>query len=59
MLPVHFGSIHDRLILYYRAMTRDVTKYDDPDTFCPERFEGQKGADTMDPRNYVFGFGRR
>ena len=44
-----------------RSMLRDESVYPDASTFKPERFmevdpEKQK---LMDPRNYVFGFGRR
>lgn len=41
------------------AMSRDETMYKDPDTFYPERFEGETGSNLLDPRAYVFGFGRR
>ncbi|KAF9816991.1 hypothetical protein IEO21_03756 [Rhodonia placenta] len=43
------------------AMTRDVRTYVDPEVFRPERFQDLPvGAkDTMDPRCYMFGFGRR
>jgi len=38
------------------SMTRDERVYDRPEEFFPERFESK---DTRDPRNFVFGFGRR
>jgi len=38
------------------AITRNPAVYDDPETFCPERFIDQK---QLDPRDMVFGFGRR
>ncbi|KDQ14757.1 hypothetical protein BOTBODRAFT_32517 [Botryobasidium botryosum FD-172 SS1] len=41
------------------AMSRDETTYADPDRFWPERYEGEKGKDVLDPRLFVFGFGRR
>lgn len=45
----------------FRSMLRDESLYPDASTFKPERF---MGADPdrkkmMDPRNYIFGFGRR
>ncbi|KDQ16499.1 hypothetical protein BOTBODRAFT_30835 [Botryobasidium botryosum FD-172 SS1] len=42
------------------AMTRDKNHYEDPDRFWPERFldEGH-GKPNTDPRQYIFGFGRR
>lgn len=40
----------------YRAMTRN--DYDNPDEFCPERFL-EANPDIEDPRNIVFGYGRR
>lgn len=45
-----------------RKMTRDPTLFPDPEAFIPERYledldEGT--ARLRDPRNYIFGFGRR
>ncbi|KDQ13185.1 hypothetical protein BOTBODRAFT_175790 [Botryobasidium botryosum FD-172 SS1] len=40
------------------AMTRDQSVYNEPEKFLPERYEGEGGGD-LDPRLYVFGFGRR
>lgn len=40
-------------------MTRDETYYKDADSFRPERYEGEEGKKTLDPRLFVFGFGRR
>lgn len=37
-------------------MTRDEKVYEDPEIFRPERFET---SGTKDPREIVFGFGRR
>jgi len=45
----------------YRAISRDETAYPDPGSFKPERFL-DLDAETkkrLDPRNYVFGAGRR
>jgi cytochrome P450 len=44
------------------AISRDETAYPDPNSFKPERFLEPVDAETkkrMDPRNYVFGAGRR
>ena len=38
-------------------MTRDTEYYTDPMEFKPERF--MKDPPELDPRNVVFGFGRR
>ncbi|KAH9834581.1 cytochrome P450 monooxygenase [Rhodofomes roseus] len=46
----------------YRAMTRNEEMYSDPDLFCPERFltaSGSPDTEIEDPRNIVFGYGRR
>ena len=40
-----------------RAIARDETIYPDPNSFKPERFLEPKKI--LDPRNYVFGAGRR
>ena len=45
-----------------RAISRDETVYYDPSSFKPERFLEPVDAETkkrLDPRNYVFGAGRR
>lgn len=43
------------------AMTHDEEVYPDPLTFNPERYLGldEEEARKLDPRNIVFGFGRR
>lgn len=43
------------------AMTRNTELYPDPEEFRPERFENMamETADFRDPRNLIFGFGRR
>jgi cytochrome P450 len=38
-------------------MTQNPEFYPNPDQFIPERFLGDQGA--PDPRDAVFGFGRR
>jgi cytochrome P450 len=45
----------------YRSMLRDESIYPDASTFRPERFmeADPDKKKLMDPRNYVFGFGRR
>ena len=42
-------------------MSRDEEMYPDPDQFKPERFMNlsHEEAAEIDPKNYVFGFGRR
>ena len=42
-------------------MLRDPAVFSDPDTFSPERYldSDEATAKLRDPRNYVFGFGRR
>ncbi|KAI0276059.1 cytochrome P450 [Russula aff. rugulosa BPL654] len=43
------------------AMTRDEQMYPEAELFNPERFMNQNGkeADQTDPRDFIFGFGRR
>jgi cytochrome P450 len=38
-------------------MSRDPRNYNNPDKFNPERFLGPEPE--LDPRKYIFGFGRR
>ena len=42
-------------------MTRDEQMYPEAELFNPERFMSQNGkeADQTDPRDFIFGFGRR
>ena len=40
----------------FRQMSRDPEIYEDPESFRPERFIDGK---PLDPRQFVFGFGRR
>lgn len=43
-----------------RAIAHDPEMYPDPHTFDPTRFLPKAGVEMpMDPRRYVFGFGRR
>lgn len=47
-------------ITIYRAMSRDESRYPDPEAFIPERFFDSKGMlNDDDPAEFVFGFGRR
>jgi len=43
------------------GMLRDPQMYPDPERFLPERYEGldKSQLEAIDPRNMVFGFGRR
>lgn len=43
------------------GIAHNTARYPDPDEFYPERFENldKETSDRLDPRNYVFGFGRR
>lgn len=45
----------------FRSMLRDESLYPDASTFKPERFmeADPEKKRLMDPRNYIFGFGRR
>jgi len=43
----------------FRAMTRDETKYPNPDEFRPERFIHEDGSLTSDTMSLAFGWGRR
>ena len=43
-------------------MSRDETRYPEPEIFKPERFltaDGKLDPDANDPYSFVFGFGRR
>ncbi|KAH9917073.1 cytochrome P450 [Fomitopsis serialis] len=44
--------------LWSTFMLHDANVYPDPETFCPDRFNGLYESQE-DPRNIVFGFGRR
>ena len=49
-------------LLAYRAMMRDETMYPDAAAFRPERFMEPTTPEMerkMNPKNFVFGFGRR
>ncbi|KAK0479198.1 cytochrome P450 [Armillaria novae-zelandiae] len=41
------------------AILRDKNLYPHPEVFDPERFMGESQDPVKDPRNYIFGFGRR
>lgn len=46
-----------QLTRHFRWFSRDPRVYTYPETFLPERFLG--ATPEQDPRDYVFGFGRR
>lgn len=51
-----------KLTCYLRAILHDDRMYPEPYKFQPERFISNDGSlrkDIVDPRNFVFGFGRR
>jgi Cytochrome P450 len=48
------------LYLYRSQFFRDPKRYKNPNTFSPERFLASEGVITeTDPREYIFGCGRR
>ncbi|KAK7441016.1 hypothetical protein VKT23_016797 [Stygiomarasmius scandens] len=56
--PVLMVSLTRRWVFHpQRKMSRDREVYADPETFNPERFLGS--SPEQDPRDIVFGFGRR
>jgi hypothetical protein len=60
-LPIEAHS-QTTLMVFLRAMLRDEKLYPNADKFYPERFNEKVDPDIeskRDPRNYVFGFGRR
>jgi len=68
VIPNHWYAVDPSLTvtggilttLFYRAMSRDETRYPNPEVFMPERFldsEGMLNGD--DPAHFAFGFGRR
>jgi cytochrome P450 len=48
------------LLLCHRQCSRDPRVYANPEVFSPERFMASEGGvKEADPRDYIFGFGRR
>ena len=58
---VYNNSLRDALTDYSRLLTVDADLYPNPESFHPERFVGVSAekAELLDPRNIVFGYGRR
>ncbi|CAE6452271.1 unnamed protein product [Rhizoctonia solani] len=51
---------HSTIYCNIYAITRDETIFPDPESFVPERFaEGNTGPTPLNPRDFVFGAGRR
>lgn len=49
-------------MIFLRFMLRDETIYPEPDRFSPERFMENVDPEMLskrDPRNYIFGLGRK
>ena len=63
LFSIHSIACYAYLILYaYRAMMRNETIYPDAASFRPERFMVPTTPEMerkMNPKNFVFGFGRR
>jgi hypothetical protein len=58
---VLFSKYVSTLTRIDRSMTRDEKVYPDAESFKPERFikDGTLDKEARDPRDIVFGFGRR
>jgi hypothetical protein len=62
MVTAAFRSGYTLLTFTYRTILRSETLYPNPDVFYPDRFMEKVDQQTerrRDPRNYIFGFGRR
>ena len=62
MLPLRIRPSGIHFDLIYRAILRDERLFENPSDFYPERYMEKVDPATekkRDPRNYVFGFGRR
>ena len=55
------SQCHDSANVHRRAMSYDENTYPEPEVFRPERYLNltKTEMDAIDPRNFVFGFGRR
>ncbi|CAE6444152.1 unnamed protein product [Rhizoctonia solani] len=56
----HHIPAHSTIYCNIYAITRDEKIFPDPERFMPERFaKGHPGPSPLNPRNFVFGAGRR
>ncbi|EIW84512.1 cytochrome P450 [Coniophora puteana RWD-64-598 SS2] len=54
-----FTSKDTPIIVNVWAITRDESRFPEPEEFRPERFLTQQGTLTGETPDFVFGFGRR